>query len=135
MAGPKREARLRARMTRPSTSCRVPKTWMPGTSPGMTTRLEVGTRRRQSLLRNRLHYAADRAAGNRRHLLVLYQHRIVFRQGFELLLGLHLHDLVAAGLQATQQRRQGDRRVLLQIVHQDDALALLVELGHDVVDD
>ena len=58
------------------------------------------------LLRNRLHHAADRAAGNGRHLLVLHQHRVVFGQGFELLLGLHLHDLVAAGLQAAQQRRQ-----------------------------
>ena len=48
---------------------------------------------------------------------------------------LHGAGLTGARVEAAQQRRQGNRRVLLQIVHQDDAFALLVELGHDVLDD
>ena len=49
-------------------------------------------------------------------------------------LGAHRHHLVAAGLQALQQLGQGFRGVLLEVVHQDDALALRVELLHDGLD-
>ena len=82
-------------------------------------------------LRDRLHHARDRTrASTRRHLQVLQQRLVIFRQRLERRLGLHLHDLVAAGLQPREQRRQRFAGVLLEVVHQDDALAELVELGH-----
>ena len=60
---------------------------------------------------------------------------VVFGDGLHRRLGLHRHDLVAAGLQLLQQIGQGFGGVLVEVVHQDDALAELVELLHRDVDD
>ena len=49
-------------------------------------------------------------------------------------LGAHRHHLVAAGLQPLEQLGQGFRGVLLEVVHQDDALALAFELLHHGLD-
>ena len=49
-------------------------------------------------------------------------------------LAYHLNDLVAARLQPAQQFGQRFRGVLVEVVHQDDALAELVELLHRHVD-
>jgi hypothetical protein len=41
-----------------------------------------------------------------------------------------MHDLEALGLELLQQRGERDRGRVLEIVHQDDTLAALFELGH-----
>ena len=43
----------------------------------------------------------------------------------------HLHDLVSAVLQPFQQLRRRVGRRVLEVVHQDDAFAVLFELRHD----
>ncbi len=61
--------------------------------------------------------------------------RLVFRQRFDRRLADHLHHLVAAGLELLEQFRRRFRGAMLEVVHQDDALAVLGELGHDRFDD
>ena len=46
-----------------------------------------------------------------------------------------MNDLVTARLQLVQQLGEGFGRVLLKIVHQDDALAELLDLPHHAIDD
>src|SRR6266481_9485350 len=75
------------------------------------------------LLRDRLHHIVDRPRARDRPLHVLDQRIVVLGKCMQPRLGLHLHDLVAAGLQAAKQQRQCFRRVSLEIMHQDDALA------------
>ena len=71
----------------------------------------------------------------RRQLDVLEHHLVILRQRLHRRLGPHRHDLVAFGLQPLQYFGQGFRGVLVEVVHQDDALALLVQLLEDDVDD
>ena len=86
------------------------------------------------LFRNRLHHAGDRPRTHRRQLGVLQNFLVILRQGLHRGLRHHFDDLVAAGLQFAQQFGQGFRGVLVEIVHQDDAFAELVELLHRDVD-
>ena len=53
-------------------------------------------------------------------------HLVVFRQRGELALRHHVHDLVAARLELADQFRQRLGGVAMQIVHQDDAFAVLI---------
>src|ERR1700716_2459479 len=55
---------------------------------------------------------------------------VVLRQRLYVIFRLHVHDLETLGLKLQQQCRQRDRCRLLKIVHQNYALAALVELGH-----
>ncbi len=88
-----------------------------------------------NLFRNGLHHIVDRSCARDRQLHVLDESLVVFGKSLQRCLGFHLHDLVAAGFQTAQQRWQCFCRVLLEIMHQDDALARLLELGHHGIDD
>ena len=57
-------------------------------------------------------------------------HLIIFRQRGEIILRHHVHDLVAALLKLADQFRQSLGGVATQIVHQDDAFAVLFQLAH-----
>jgi len=56
------------------------------------------------LFRNRLHHIVDRSCARDRQLHVLDESLVVFGKSLQRCLGFHLHDLVAAGFQAAQQR-------------------------------
>src|ERR1019366_10488452 len=75
-----------------------------------------GACRGRMLLRNRLNHAAHRAGACDRHFHVLDQRLVIFGQGLHRRLGLHLHHLVAAGLQAAKQDGHGLGGMLLEIV-------------------
>src|SRR4051794_21094587 len=94
------------------------------------------TARRGLLPRHRhsLYHAGNRARADRRDLEVLEDLLIVFGDRLKLRLGFHGDDLISASLRAAEQGRQCFAGTLLEIVHQDDALALLVELGHHRLD-
>jgi hypothetical protein len=47
------------------------------------------------------------------------------------LFGFHLHNLVAGGLKLNEKLRQGERCGMLEIVHENDALAVLLQFHHD----
>src|SRR5258706_4388123 len=87
-----------------------------------------------SLFRNRLHHAGDGPGAHGRQFDVLQDFVVILRDGLHGGLGLHLNDLVAALLQFAQQLGEGLRGMLVEIMHQDDAFAELVELLHRDVD-
>ncbi len=83
---------------------------MAGTKPGHDGNINVAhCPKCKLLLRNCLHHAAQRTRIGDWHLRVLDQRLVIFGQRLERRLGFHLHDLVAAGLQPAEQRRQGFR--------------------------
>jgi hypothetical protein len=75
-----------------------------GTRNAESRRVQEGIFCGLNLFRNRLHHIVDRSCARDRQLHVLDESLVVFGKSLQRCLGFHLHDLVAAGFQAAQQR-------------------------------
>ena len=71
----------------------------------------------------------------RRQLVLVRQHFVVLRHRGDFAVRHHVHHLVATRFELSYQFRHRLGGVLLEIVHQDDALAVLLELVHHRLDD
>ena len=83
----------------------------------------------------RHHHAGDGLAAADHALDLPLRRLIPLRDRGHGRLRAHVHDLVALLLELIEQGRQRLGGRLLEVVHQDDALALPLELGHHRLDD
>jgi hypothetical protein len=66
----------------------------------------------------------------RRNPIVLPDHFVVLRQRDQFALRHRVHHLVAARLELADQFGQRFGGIAMKVVHQDDTLAVLLELAH-----
>src|SRR5215831_12547237 len=83
-----------------------------------------GSARMPSVAFDRAHDAFDRPAARVGRFDFLHHDRVVFRQRRKRLASFHLHDPVAAGLEIVEDLPDRVGGGVLEIVHQDDALAV-----------
>src|SRR5437016_4067306 len=78
---------------------------------------------------DRVHYALNWPAAHVHCLDTLHHHRVVLWERLKILARPHLNDLVTTSLEVIENLRDSVRSRVLEIVHQDDSLAVLLELG------